>query len=166
MRLDVSIHNYNFDLSKSLIMTVSAGWSVSRDGGRSGQRERPIGREQLSPQLCRLIIWRLTSVANTLHTGATTATRTIRPRGLVMLVRLWNLMAVDEPGVWRGRKGRRSLWNHRTPTEGRASVIPKASRAHSPKSDARPSVPQNRKRPTGACDFRAHEGGQRAFARL
>ena len=31
-------------------MTVSAGGGDSRDGGHSGQRERPIGSERLSPQ--------------------------------------------------------------------------------------------------------------------
>ena len=62
-------------------MTVSAGGDDSRDGGHSGQRERPIGRERLSPQLCMLVIWRLSSVANTLHTGTTTATWARRPRG-------------------------------------------------------------------------------------
>ena len=46
-------------------MTVSAGGGDSRDGGHSGQRERPIGSERLSPQLCKLIIWHLSSVANT-----------------------------------------------------------------------------------------------------
>lgn len=56
-------------------MTVSAGGGDSRDGGHSGQRERPIGREQLSPQLCMLVIWRLSSVANTRCAAAIAARR-------------------------------------------------------------------------------------------
>ena len=55
-------------------MTVSAGGGDSRDGGHSGQRERPIGSERLSPQLCKLVIWHLSSVANT-RCAATIAAR-------------------------------------------------------------------------------------------